>query len=159
MGSMRRKKRRKLAKAWKKFQTEHELSDAEVMLARSAGYPLDRFLEKLATAAFCSLPIRQAISQIHEQKLAERHTAIASGLERPKAKKKKGSKHDPQWGKAKQLCRLNQEDIRKAKELGLGPKSLTKNIPNPNQQWKQSVKDWINELYEARFADGRTRPM
>lgn len=156
MGSMRRKRRKKLAEAWEEFQTKHELSDAEVKFARSIGYPLDRFLAKLTTEAFCSLPIRQAISLLHsqhEQKLAERRSAIEAGLEKPKAKKKKGLKHDPQWVKAKNLCRLNQDDIRKAKELGLGPKSLIKNIPSPNQQWKQSVKDWINELYDERFAD------
>jgi len=64
-------------------------------------------------------------------------------------------KHDPQWAKAKKVCRLNMEDIRKAKELGLSPKVLMKNIPSPSQKWKLPVKLWIAELHEKRF--GRTR--
>ena len=59
--------------------------------------------------------------------------------------------HDPLWAKAKNLCRLNMEDVRKAKELGMKPKSLLKNIPSPSQKWKQPVKYWIRELYEKRF--------
>ena len=50
--------------------------------------------------------------------------------------KPQGSKQDRQWIEAKQRCRLNQEDIRMAKELGLKPRALIKNIPSPNQQWK-----------------------
>lgn len=60
-------------------------------------------------------------------------------------------KYDPQWAKAKTVCRLNMEDIRMAKELGLSPKSLMKNNPSPTQRWKLPVKDWIRELYEKRF--------
>lgn len=33
------------------------------------------------------------------------------------------------WAEAKKKCRLNEEDIRMAKEMGLNPKSLIKNIP------------------------------
>ena len=155
-GSCRRKRRKKLAKAWKEFQTEHELTDAEVKLARSAGYPLDRFLEKLATEAYCELPVREAISMIRlhrEKELAGRRDSAVKESLKTKVKKKKGLKHDPQWVKAKKLCRLNQDDICKAKELGLNPKSLIKNIPSPQQQWKLSVKHWIGELYEKRFPD------
>lgn len=54
------------------------------------------------------------------------------------------------WAEAKKKCRLNENDIRKAKELGLNPKSLIKNIPNPKEQWKLPVKDWIHEMYEER---------
>ena len=60
-------------------------------------------------------------------------------------------KHDPLWAKAKTLCRLNMEDVRMAKELGMKPKSLLKNIPSPAQKWKQPVKYWIRELYQKRF--------
>jgi hypothetical protein len=60
-------------------------------------------------------------------------------------------KYDPQWAKTKNVCRLNIEDIRRAKELGLSPQSLRKNRPSPSQPWKQPVKDWIHELYEKRF--------
>ena len=64
-------------------------------------------------------------------------------------------KHDPKWAKAKTVCRLNMEDICKAKELGLSPKALMKNVPSPSQKWKLPVKFWIAELHEKRF--GRRR--
>ena len=60
-------------------------------------------------------------------------------------------KHDPQWAKAKKVCRLNMEDIRMAKEIGMSPKSLMKNNPSPAQRWKLPVKNWIRELHEKRF--------
>jgi len=68
----------------------------------------------------------------------------------------KKPKHDPQWAKARNVCRLNMEDIRMAKELGISPGSLIKNRPSPSQSWKQPVKEWIHELYEKRF--GRKTP-
>lgn len=37
-----------------------------------------------------------------------------------------------------------------ARELGLNPRSLIKNIPSPIQQWKLPVKQWIHELYEKK---------
>ena len=66
--------------------------------------------------------------------------------------KKKEIKHDPAWAKAKKLCRLNAEDIRMAKELGFKPRSLTKNIPSKDQQWKTPVKYWIRDLYAKKQA-------
>lgn len=60
-------------------------------------------------------------------------------------------KHDPQWAKAKQSCRLNQDDIAKAKALGFTPKALMKNVPSPHQKWKQPVKYWIRELHAKKF--------
>ncbi len=60
-------------------------------------------------------------------------------------------KHDPQWARAKRICRLNQDDIRMAKELGMSPKTLMKNNPSPSQRWKLPVKCWIRELHEKRF--------
>ena len=52
--------------------------------------------------------------------------------------------YSPQlWDEAKRKCRLGEEEIRMAKEMGLNPKSLIKNIPNKNEQWKAPVKDWI----------------
>jgi hypothetical protein len=64
--------------------------------------------------------------------------------------KKKKDEYDPDWAEAKRRCRLNQEDIRMAKELGFRPRSLMKNIPSKDQQWKAPVKDWIRDLYEKR---------
>ena len=54
------------------------------------------------------------------------------------------------WLEAKKKCRLNNEDIKIAKELGLNPKSLIKNIPNKSEQWKAPVSVWIREMYEER---------
>ena len=55
------------------------------------------------------------------------------------------------WAEAKKRCRLNQNDIQMAKELGMTPKSLMKNIPSSNQKWKAPVKIWIRDLYEEKF--------
>lgn len=59
-------------------------------------------------------------------------------------------KRDKDWVEAKRRCQLNQEDIRKAKELGLNPRKLIKNIPSKSQQWKAPVKYWIRDLYEKQ---------
>ena len=53
--------------------------------------------------------------------------------------------------KAKAKCRLNQKDIEMAKKLGIGPRTLMKNVPNPQQRWKAPVKVWIQSLYDKRF--------
>lgn len=55
------------------------------------------------------------------------------------------------WAEAKKRCRLNQADIQMAKELGMTPKSLIKNIPAKNQQWKAPVKIWVRDLYQEKF--------
>jgi hypothetical protein len=67
-----------------------------------------------------------------------------------KKKVKPKNKKDMLWAEAKRRCRLNNEDIRMAKELGLNPRSLIKNIPSKTQQWKLPVKDWIREMYQKR---------
>jgi len=46
-----------------------------------------------------------------------------------------------------------------AKELGLSPRSLIKNIPNPRQPWKASVEDWVRGLHERRFGQRRPGPV
>ena len=61
------------------------------------------------------------------------------------------------WAEAKKKCRLNEEDIRMAKEMGLNPKSLIKNIPSPREQWKQPVKIWIREMYEEKHRKKKNR--
>src|SRR5436190_10928173 len=58
---------------------------------------------------------------------------------------------DDAWKEAKRRCRLNEEDVRMAKELGFQPKSLIKNIPDPSQKWKAPVNEWIRSLYEEKF--------
>ena len=69
-----------------------------------------------------------------------------------KKKVKPTNKKDMLWTEAKRRCRLNNEDIRMAKELGLNPRSLLKNIPSKTQQWKLPVKEWIREMYQ-KFQD------
>jgi len=46
-----------------------------------------------------------------------------------KRKKKPKNKRDKLSAEAKRRCRLNNGDIRMAKEMGLNPRSLIKNIP------------------------------
>lgn len=60
------------------------------------------------------------------------------------------SKKNAEWAEAKKKCRLNEETIRMAKEMGLNPRSLIKNIPGKSQQWKAPVHEWIREMYEER---------
>ena len=44
-----------------------------------------------------------------------------------------------------------------AKEMGLNPKSLIKNITSPREQWKQPVKILIREMYEERHRKKKNR--
>lgn len=67
-----------------------------------------------------------------------------------KKKKQPKNKKDMLWVEAKRRCRLNNEDIRMAKEMGLNPRSLIKNIPSKSELWKSPVKDWIHEMYQKR---------
>jgi len=57
-----------------------------------------------------------------------------------KKKKQPKNKRDKLWVEAKRRCRLNNEDIRMAKEMGLNPRSLIKNIASKSEQWKLPVK-------------------
>jgi len=63
-----------------------------------------------------------------------------------------GTKLDKQqlWAEAQRRCRLSDEAVRMAKELGIGPRSLIKNIPARTQQWKSPVEDWVRDLYDKR---------
>ncbi len=38
-----------------------------------------------------------------------------------------------------------------ARELGLNPRKLIKNIPSPSQRWKAPVSVWVREIYQKRF--------
>ncbi|MGD7045820.1 hypothetical protein [Jeotgalibacillus proteolyticus] len=62
-------------------------------------------------------------------------------------------KKSQEWTEAKKRCRLNENELKMAKELGMTPKSLIKNIPAPNQKWKAPVNVWIRELYENQFGE------
>ncbi|SDH51039.1 hypothetical protein [Desulfosporosinus hippei] len=59
-------------------------------------------------------------------------------------------KKDAEWTEAKKKCRLNEETLKMAKEMGLNPRSLIKNIPSKSEQWKAPVSVWIREMYEKR---------
>jgi hypothetical protein len=61
------------------------------------------------------------------------------------------AEEEQQWAKAQRRCRLSDEALRMAKELGLNPMSLIKNIPSPKQQWKVSVEEWVREMYRRRY--------
>jgi len=67
-----------------------------------------------------------------------------------KKKTKPKNKKDALWIEAKRKCRLNMEDIRMAKEMGLNPRSLIKNIPSKSEQWKLTVKKWIRQMNQKR---------
>jgi len=58
------------------------------------------------------------------------------------------NKKATEWEDAKKKCKLNAEILRMAKELGLNPRSLIKNIPNKSEQWKAPVSVWIEDIYE-----------
>jgi predicted nucleotidyltransferase len=73
-------------------------------------------------------------------------------------KKQTPKKRDVDWAEAKRRCRLSDEEVRMAKELGFAPRSLIKNIPSPDQQWKASVRDWIRGLYEKKHGQAAPKP-
>jgi len=66
---------------------------------------------------------------------------------------KNPQKKEKLWIEAKKKCRLNNEDVRMAKELGLNPVKLIKNIPSKSQPWKLPVKQWLYEIYEKHHAE------
>ena len=63
---------------------------------------------------------------------------------------KKKRERDSGWDEAKRRCRLNAETLRMAKELGLNPRSLIKNIPNKAELWKAPVHVWVREMNAKR---------
>jgi hypothetical protein len=56
-----------------------------------------------------------------------------------------------QWNAAKKRCRFNDEEVQMAKQLGIGPRTLIKNIPSPSERWKQPVREWVRNLYAKKF--------
>ncbi len=67
-------------------------------------------------------------------------------------KKPKPGSRDADWTEAKRRCRLSEEEVRMARDLGISPRSLIKNIPSPSQPWKAPVKVWVRELYFEKQA-------
>jgi hypothetical protein len=66
---------------------------------------------------------------------------------------------EEQWKEAKSRCRLSADDVRIAKEMGLNPRSLIKNIPSRQQAWKLPVKEWLREMYEDRQEKARKKQL
>jgi len=62
------------------------------------------------------------------------------------------NKKDAEWKDAKNKCKLSAETLNMAKEMGLNPRSLIKNIPSKSEQWKAPVSVWIQDMYEERQA-------
>lgn len=60
-----------------------------------------------------------------------------------------------EWAEAKKRCRLSAEAMQMAKELGMSPRGLIKNIPAKSEPWKQPVEAWVRDLYGKRFGDRR----
>lgn len=73
---------------------------------------------------------------------------------------KKLQKSDQQqlWAEAQRPCRLSDEGLRMAEDLGLGPWSLIKNVPSPKEHWKAPVEDWVCAIYEKRQKTAARRP-
>nr|MDO8113284.1 hypothetical protein [Candidatus Sigynarchaeota archaeon] len=56
------------------------------------------------------------------------------------------------WSLAKYKCKVGEDTIRKAKELGMSPRALiSSNASRRDEPWKAAVADWIDSLYEKRF--------
>lgn len=64
------------------------------------------------------------------------------------AKKLSGLTKDEQWREAKRRCRLSDEAVAMAKELGMSPRGLIGNIPAPSERWKAPVEEWIRDAHE-----------
>ena len=64
---------------------------------------------------------------------------------------KRPGKSDEQWQEARRRCGLSAADVRMAKQLGMTPRSLIKNIPSKAQPWKTPVRLWVRDLYARRF--------
>jgi predicted nucleotidyltransferase len=63
-------------------------------------------------------------------------------------------RREADWAEARKRCRLSDEEVRLAKELGLNPKSLIKNIPHPGQRWKAPVAEWVRTMHAKRKSAG-----
>jgi len=69
--------------------------------------------------------------------------------------RKRHKKKNDEWREAKRRCRLSDEEVRMARELGFEPGGLVKNIPAKSQPWKVPVGQWIRDLHVKRFGEAR----
>ena len=65
------------------------------------------------------------------------------------------AKRADEWAEAKRRCRLSDEALQMAKELGFGPRGLIKNIPAKTERWKLPVEAWVREQHRKRFGERR----
>lgn len=131
-------------------------------MARQMGYRVADLIRKMPDSVRTSNPaisewIHHRYGQWQEAQAQRRSREQAATPSTGATKNKRKFKHDPAWAKAKKLCRLNMEEVRIAKELGMNPRKLIKNIPSPTQLWKAPVKFWIRDLYESRQAGARKK--
>ena len=56
-----------------------------------------------------------------------------------------------EWAEAKKRCRLSAEAMQMAKELGMSPRGLMKNIPAKSEPWKQPVEAWVRDVVLQAF--------
>lgn len=61
------------------------------------------------------------------------------------------------WKQAQARCKLSDEAVKMAKQMGLNPMSLIKNIPSKSQLWKAPVEEWVRDIYENRHAKNHAR--
>ena len=57
-------------------------------------------------------------------------------------------KREEEWKEVKKRCKVGDETIRMAKELGINPRTMIKNIPSKAEKWKAPVDVWIREMYD-----------
>ena len=153
MGSMRQRRRKKLARAWAEFQDRHDVSDEVMRLVRMMGFPPSRLEEMMTEVQQPPLLATDDRLQGLHRRWQERAVQRRTRASRDTLDRQVGAcqrRHDPDWARAKRLCRLNQNDVRMAQALGLKPRALIKNIPSPTQPWKAPVKIWIRELYAKK---------
>lgn len=67
------------------------------------------------------------------------------------------AKRERLWDEARRRCRLSSEAIRMAKEMGLNPRSLIKNIPSPSQPWKAPVEVCVRENQARRMGGSKRK--
>ena len=61
-----------------------------------------------------------------------------------------------QWIDPRQRYHLSHAHVQMARELGLNPTKLGKLDNHPQEQWKLSLRAFVEHLYEKRF--GKARP-
>jgi len=62
------------------------------------------------------------------------------------------TKKQKTWDDVKRKCKLDDETIRMAKELGMKPRTvLGSHASRRDEPWKSPVGEWIRDLHEKRF--------